>query len=157
MAKKVKDKGEPGVRIICVNRKARFEFAVEERVEAGIVLKGSEVKSLRAGGGSLADAYGFIDDNDEAWLVNAHIPEYDWANTMNHAPRRKRKLLLHAREIQKLAARVRERGFTLVALRIYFRDAKVKVELGLGKGRKRYDKREVIKKRDQDRDMERSF
>lgn len=155
--KKKKVASEPGVRQICANKRARRDYEIEDRLEAGIVLRGSEVKSLRAGGGSLNEAYCMVDDNDEAWLISAHIPEYEWANLLNHAPRRRRKLLLHGREIRRLAIRTRERGYSLIPLRIYFRDAHVKVEIGVGKGRKRYDKREVIKKRDQDRDMERSM
>ena len=157
MGKKKKDILEPGMRQISANKRARRDYEIEDRIEAGIVLRGSEVKSLRAGGGSLNEAYGFIDNNDEIWLIGAHIPEYEWSNRYNHEPTRQRKLLLHAREIRRLAIRVRERGYALVPLRIYFRDAHVKVELGLGKGRKRYDKREVIKKRDQNRDMEREL
>ncbi len=148
---------EPGVRLLCRNRRARFDYELVERVEAGLVLQGSEVKSLRQGKAGLAEAYAVIDEHDEAWLVNANIPEYAWAHRENHAPKRSRKLLLHAGELRRLGIKVRERGFTLVPLRMYFRGAHVKVEVALARGKKTHDKRETIKQRDQDRDVRREL
>jgi len=154
MAKKKKTEGGgPGFKVVCANRRARYDYEIDEQLEAGVVLTGSEVKSLRDGKASLADAYATVDDHGEAWLVNSHVPEYPWANRQNHPPRRARKLLLHAREIKRLAVKLRERGFTLVPLRMYFKGARVKVEIGVGRGKKRFDKRECIKQRDQALDM----
>ena len=147
-----KQDADPAVRVIAVNRRARHDYHLEDRTEAGLVLRGSEVKSLRAGSASLSDAYGMVEAG-EGWLVNAHIAEYPWANRENHAPRRRRKLLLHARELRKIAVKLRERGYTFVPLRLYFRGAHVKVELALARGKREYDKRETIKRRDQDRDL----
>ena len=144
------------VKTICVNRRARREYHVEETVEAGLVLLGSEVKSLRDGTASLKDAYAQLRDG-EAWLVGAHISPYRHANRNNHEPLRERKLLLHAREIRRLASKVHERGYTLIALKLYFRGARIKVELGLAKGKKLHDKRADMRKRDADREMERAL
>lgn len=158
MGKKKKHKAsdEPGLRHICENRRARHDYHVSDRVEAGLVLRGSEVKSLRGGNASLTDSYAVI-DRGEAWLVACHIAEYPWATTENHAPRRRRKLLLHAREIHRFGVKLNERGYTLVPLRLYFRDAHVKVELGLARGKRSYDKRETIKQRDQDRELQKQL
>lgn len=142
-----------GTRTIAANRKARHDYEIGERFEAGLVLRGSEVKSLREGKASLAEAYATVDENGEAWLIGAHIAEYDAANRLNHPPLRPRKLLLHARELNKLGIKLRERGFTLIPLRLYFKGHRVKLELGLGKGRRSYDKREAIKRRDQAMDL----
>ena len=156
MAKGKKQAKDPDVRLVAGNKRARFEYHIDETVEAGMVLRGSEVKSLRAGKASLTDSYAVIEE-DGAWLVNSHIAEYPWANILNHAPRRKRKLLLHTAELRRLGIKLRERGFTLVPLRMYFRSARVKVELGLARGKKTYDKRESIKQRDQARETEKQL
>jgi SsrA-binding protein len=139
-----------GRKIIAKNRKARHDYHVEEVIEAGVSLLGSEVKSCRDGRVSLTDAYAVVEQG-EAWLLSAHIAEYPWANQFNHEPRRRRKLLLHRREINRLAAKIREKGFTLIVLSFYFKRGKVKVELALAKGRRAYDKREAIRKKDEKR------
>src|SRR5262245_37905122 len=128
-------------RDIAVNRKARHDYFIEESIEAGLMLTGSEVKSLRAGKAQLKDSYGRIKDG-EIWLFNAHISEYAPSAQFGHDPTRSRKLLLHKREIDRLAGRVKERGLTLVPLRIYFRHGYAKVEIGLGRGKKHFDKRD---------------
>lgn len=156
MAKGKQGKTQDGVRLIAANKRARFDYHIDESLEAGLVLRGSEVKSLRAGKASLTDSYAVIEP-DGAWLVNSHVAEYPQANIMNHPPKRKRKLLLHTAELKRLGVKLRERGFTLVPLRLYFRDARVKVELGLARGKKSYDKRETIKKRDQTREIEKQI
>ena len=140
--------------VICRNKRATFDFAIEDRYEAGLVLVGSEVKSLRACKASISEAYAKI-DGEEVWLEGAHINENPFAHTGGHAPNRRRKLLLHRTEIEKLEIKVNERGYTLVPIVLYFRGGKVKCELGLGKGKKLYDKRESIKERDVERDIER--
>ena len=145
---------EEGRKVACSNRKAFHDYEVLDRLEAGLVLLGSEVKSLREGGGSLVDAYAEVRDG-EVFLVGAHIAEYRQASYLNHKPRRDRKLLLHAAEISKLGARVREKGQTLIPLQIYFSKSRAKVELALARGRKAYDKRDRIRKRDQQRHEER--
>ncbi len=142
-------------RDVAVNRRARHDYFIEEAVEAGLVLTGSEVKSLRAGKAQLKDSYGQI-KRGEVWLFNAHISEYGPAAHFGHDPTRSRKLLLHRREIDRLAGKVKERGLTLVPLRIYFKHGRAKVELGLGRGKKLYDKRAAIKEREVRREMERA-
>jgi SsrA-binding protein len=142
------------VKIICKNRKARFNFEIEDTFEAGIVLQRSEVKSLQAGKANLGDSYAKI-VKGELFLVDAHISPYEQANRQNHDPLRDRKLLMHKREIRKLFGKVAERGFSLIPLKLYFKDGKVKVELALAKGKKAYDKREALKKKDQRRELER--
>ena len=144
------------IRPICTNRKARREYEIGEVVEAGLVLRGSEVKSLRDGGAHLNDAYVQFRDG-EAFLVSAHIAPYRHANRLNHEPLRERKLLLHARELSRLQSKVAERGLTLIPLRMYFCGARAKVELGLARGKKLHDKRADIRKREADRDMERAI
>ncbi len=139
---------------ITVNRKARHEYAILQTFEAGIVLRGTEVKSLRQGKANLSDSYAVI-DGGEVWLLNAHINEYDQGNINNHDPLRKRKLLLNKSEIRKLQKAVNEKGNTLVPLRMYFTRGKAKVELAIAKGKKVYDKRHDIAKRDAQRDLER--
>ncbi len=141
---------------ITVNRKARHEYSILQTYEAGIVLRGTEVKSLRQGKANLSDSYAVI-DKGEVWLLNAHINEYDQGNINNHDPLRKRKLLLNKNEIRKLMKAVNEKGNTLVPLRLYFTRGKVKVELAVAKGKKIYDKRQDIAKRDAQRDMERKI
>jgi len=146
----------PGERkLVATHRKARFEYEILETVEAGIALLGPEVKSLRAGNASLADAYAVVRRN-ELWLVNAHVSPYAQASRENPDPRRERKLLLHRAEIDRLASRVAERGLTLVPLSLYFREGRVKVELGLARGRRRHDKREVIREREEERMLRRT-
>jgi SsrA-binding protein len=142
------------VKIICKNRKAHFNFEIGDTFEAGIALLGSEVKSLRSGKANLSDAFGKF-RRGELFLVGSHISSYEQSNRENHDPLRERKLLLHKREIKKLLGKVTERGFSLVPLKLYFRDGKVKVELALAKGKKSFDKREAIKKKDQRRELER--
>lgn len=138
---------EAGQKVIASNRRARHDYHILDTYEAGIVLQGTEVKSLRAGRANLADAFGMI-ENGEVWLHHVHIPEYTQGSWTNHTPRRTRKLLLHSREIDKIAIKLREGGLSLVPLSMYFKDGKVKVEIALGKGKKEYDKRQVIAKRD---------
>jgi len=152
---KAKDDEESLV-IVARNRRARFEYDLLERVEAGIALTGTEVKSLRTGKASLEEAYAGI-DRDEAWLYGCDIPEYLQANRMNHKPKRPRKLLLHRTEIDKLSNKASERGLTIVPLRIYFKKGIAKVEISIAKGRKTYDKREALKKQDAKRDMDRAI
>jgi SsrA-binding protein len=140
---------------ICDNRKARFNYEILDKFEAGIALTGSEVKSLRAGNANLADSYAVL-SRGELWLVNSHIAKYNAANQFNHEERRERKLLLHKREIERLAGKIQEKGLTLVPLSLYFNQrGKVKVKLGLGKGKKVFDKRETKKKRQSDRELRR--
>ena len=143
-------------RDVAVNRRARHDYFIEESVEAGVVLTGSEVKSLRAGKAQLKDSYGRI-TRGEVFLFNAHISEYTPASRFGHDPRRTRKLLLHRKEIERLIGKVKEKGLTLVPLRIYFRHGRAKVELGLGRGKKTYDKRESIKERETKREVERAI
>ena len=159
-ASKSSSKGKPpaadsGIKTVARNRKARHEYELLEKVEAGLVLTGTEVKSLRNGKANLEDAYAEI-DKDEVWLLGCDIPEYLQANRMNHVPKRRRKLLLHRREIAKLASKSGEKGLTLVPLSIYFKKGIAKVELSVARGRKTYDKREAIKKQDAKRDMDRA-
>jgi len=144
------------VRTICVNRKARRDYTIDETTEAGLVLLGSEVKSLRAGTANLVDSYVQF-RSGEAYLVGAHIAPYSHANRANHNPRRDRKLLLHGREIRRLMGKVRERGFTLIPLQLYFRGARVKVELGLARGKRLHDRRADIRRREADRDVQRAL
>lgn len=146
-----------GIKIIAKNKKAFFDYMVEERFEAGISLVGSEVKSIRAGHVSLGESYAkFPDDcNTELFLLNAHIAEYAWANRNNHDPLRPRRLLLHRRELVKLSQAVVRQGLTLIPLSMYFKNGKIKLELGLCRGKKNYDKRETLKARTAQRDVER--
>jgi len=137
---------------ITLNRKARHEYTILQTFEAGIVLQGTEVKSLRAGKANLVDSYASI-ERGEVWLISAHISEYTQGNINNHEPTRSRKLLLNRNEIRKLTSKVNEKGLTLIPLRLYFKNGKVKVELGLAQGKKVYDKRETIAKRDFDREQ----
>lgn len=143
-------------RPIADNRKARHKYEILETLECGIALLGSEVKSLRTGKVSLDESYGRVMDG-EVWLVGCDIAEYTYANRLNHDPRRKRKLLLHKREIRKFAARAFEKGLTLVPLKMYFKQGNAKLLLGIGRGRKLYDKREKMKKDTMQRDMQRAL
>ena len=141
---------------VAENRKARHDYHIEETVEAGIALQGTEVKSLRLGQANLRDSYAAV-ENGEILMYNVHISPYTYGNRFNHEPLRTRKLLLHRAEIRRLIGRVREKGYTLVPLKIYFKRGKAKVELALARGKKLYDKREDIAKRDAQRDMERAL
>lgn len=146
----------PSDRPICENRRARREYTVDDTFEAGLVLQGSEVKSMRAGAANLSDSYVQF-RRGEAFLVGAHIAPYAQANRLNHPPRRERKLLLHAREIRKLASKVAERGYTVIPLRMYFKGAHAKVLLGLARGKKIHDRRQDIRRREDQRDMARAL
>lgn len=151
-----KKSGAPGEQVICVNRQARHNYFIDETYEAGLVLVGSEVKSLRDGKANLSDSYAQI-RKGEAFLINCHISPYSGANQFNHEPTRTRKLLLHEREIERLTGKTKERGLTLVALKLYFKDGRAKVEIGLGRGKKLYDKRETLKRKNAEREIERSL
>jgi SsrA-binding protein len=141
-------------KVVCSNRRARFAYSIEETLEAGLVLVGSEVKSLRAGKAHLKDAYARVREG-EVFLVKAHISPYEQANRQNHDPERERKLLLNRREIHRLNGKVRERGYTLIPLDLYFRDGRAKLTLALAKGKRLYDKREAIAKRETERKLRR--
>lgn len=148
-------KSEGGRKVIAENRRARFDYQIDEVVEAGIMLTGTEVKALREGKATIAEAYA-SPDGDAIYLINANIPEYSAGNRENHEPKRQRKLLLHRREIARLAQAVERKGYTLTPLKLYFNErGLVKLELGVGLGRKRHDKREVVKDRDWARDKQR--
>ncbi len=144
------------VKTITDNRKARHDYHIEETYEAGIVLAGTEVKSLRAGRANLKDSFARV-DNGEVFLYNAHISPYEQGNRFNHDPLRTRKLLMHKHEIRKLIGRVQEKGLTLVPLKMYFKNGKAKVQLALAKGKKLYDKRDDMAARDAKREMEKAF
>ena len=141
-----------GEKLICNNKKAYHDFFIEEKFEAGMVLKGTEVKSLRMGKANLNDSFAMVKEG-EAFLHNLHIMPYDFGNRENHDPDRMRKLLLHKKEIVKLFSKVREQGYSIVPLRLYFKEGLVKVEMGLAKGKKLYDKREDLKTKDSKRDI----
>jgi SsrA-binding protein len=147
---------DPNERLIAQNRKARHNFEVVDTLECGIMLVGSEVKSMRSGHVSIEEAYGRM-DRGEVWLVGCDIPEYKNANAWNHEPKRRRKLLLHRREISKFASVAYEKNFTLVPLKMYFKEGRAKVLLGICRGKKNYDKRESIKKSDMQRDIDRAM
>lgn len=144
------------LKVIATNRKARHNYFLLDTYEAGIVLKGSEIKSIRAGQISLAQAY-VTTDGHEAWLMNAHIAPYNEASRFNHDPLRPRKLLLHSSEIRKLSEKVRQKGATIVPLRVYLKNGLAKIEIALAKGKKRYDKRADIAKRDAQRELDRRY
>ena len=152
----MKPKTKIGLKIICNNRKARYDYFFTEFYEAGIALKGSEVKSLRDGKATISDAYA-IDQKGEIFLLNSHIPSYKESSYNNHDPKRNRKLLLNKREINKLIGRVNREGFTLIPLKLYFKKGKAKIEIAVAKGKKHYDKRQVKKKRDWDRERAKFF
>jgi SsrA-binding protein len=145
-----------GIKVLATNRKAQFEYLLSEKFEAGLVLQGSEIKSIRGGQVSLAQSYIKI-DGGEAWLVNAHIAPYDEASRFNHDPLRPRKLLLHKGEIHKLWEKVSQKGVTIVPLRIYLKNGKAKIEIAVARGKKLHDKRDTIAKRDQEREIERQI
>ncbi|MEJ2598108.1 MAG: SsrA-binding protein SmpB [Anaerolineales bacterium] len=144
------------VKVVATNRKARHEYFILEQMEAGLVLQGSEIKSIRAGKISLAEAYVRIDNGEEAWLVEAHIAPYDQASYNNHEPLRPRKLLLHKSQIRDLWDDIRQKGVTVIPLRVYLKDGRAKVEIALAKGKKQYDKRQEIARRDMEREIERN-
>lgn len=147
---------EQGRKLIAQNRKARHDFHIEDTFEAGLVLVGTEVKSLRAGHASLVD--GFVDiENDEAWLHSVFIPEYSQGTWANHAARRKRKLLLNRAEIDKIERKINEKGYTIVPLSLYFVDGRAKVEIALAKGKKEWDKRQSLRERDDNREKQQAL
>ena len=146
---------ETGRKLIAQNKKARHDFSIDEVFEAGLVLVGTEVKSLRLGRASLVDGFAMI-DGGEAFLHNVHIPEYEQGTWTNHEPKRKRKMLLNRDEIRKISAAVSRQGYTLVPLSLYFKDGRVKVEIGLARGRKTHDKRNAIAERDATREMQKA-
>jgi len=143
------------IKVIATNRKAFHNYYIGERIEAGIALSGTEIKSVREGRVNLGDSY-VRPENGELWLVNAHIARYDAGSYMSHEPTRSRKLLLHKKQIAELTSQVAERGFTLVPTRLYIKDSIAKVEVALAKGKKLYDKREAIARREQEREIERA-
>ncbi|ADH69119.1 MULTISPECIES: SsrA-binding protein SmpB [Nocardiopsis] len=147
---------ETGRKLIAQNRRARHDYHIDETYEAGLVLTGTEVKSLRQGRASLVDGFAHINDG-EVWLENVHIPEYSQGTWTNHAARRSRKLLLHREQISRLIGKTREPGFTLVPLSLYFSDGRAKVEIALARGKREYDKRHDIAEREAKRDMERAL
>lgn len=147
---------ERGQKVVATNRRARHDYTIEDTYEAGMVLTGTEVKSLRAGRASLVDGYAFI-DGAEAWLDAVHIPEYTDGTWNNHSPRRKRKLLLHKAQILKIENKVKQGGYTIVPLSIYFSDGRAKVEIGVAKGKREYDKRQTLRERQDRREAERAI
>jgi len=144
------------IKVVATNRKAKFEYFLVETFEAGISLQGSEIKSIRAGQVSLTEAFVQIDGKD-AWLLNAHVSPYEQANRFNHDPVRPRRLLLHKKEIRKLWDDVRQKGMTIIPTRVYLKNGRAKVEIALARGKKTYDKREAIAKRDRERDSAREM
>jgi SsrA-binding protein len=147
---------DEGIKIVATNRKAKHDYFLEEPLEAGIVLVGSEIKSVRAGMVSLRESYVRV-ENDEVWLLGAHIAPYDPASKMNHEPQRTRKLLLHKRQIRKLADQVQQRGYTIIPTKMYLRAGRAKVEIALARGKKKYDKRREIAERDAQREISRAL
>jgi len=147
---------EQSVKVVATNRAARHEYFIDETFEAGIVLTGTEVKSLRQGRATIGDGYISV-EGGEAWLENVFIPEYIQGTWTNHSPKRKRKLLMHHHEIDELGIKTRERGMTIVPLRLYFVKGRAKIEIGLGRGKKLYDKRQSLKERQDDREAQRAM
>jgi SsrA-binding protein len=150
------DHSDDGIKLICRNKRAFHEYTVSDTLECGIVLTGTEVKSLRDGQASLEDAYAKLEDG-ELWLLGSDIPEYAMGNRMNHKPKRPRKLLLHRRELDKFAGKASQRGFTLVPLRMYFKRGRAKVEIAVARGKQMHDKRHDLKKADAQRDIRRAM
>lgn len=146
---------EEKIKVVATNRKASFEYFLLEKFEAGLALQGSEIKSIRAGQVSIVEAYVDIEGGKEAWLIEAHIAPYAQANRFNHDPKRKRRLLLHKKQIREMWNNIRQKGMTIVPTRVYIKDGHAKIEIALAKGKKNYDKRETIAKRDQAREAER--
>jgi SsrA-binding protein len=147
---------EQGRKVVASNRKARHDYLIEDTFEAGIVLMGTEVKALRAGRASLIDGFCQVTDG-EVWLEGVHIPEYTQGTWNNHTPRRRRKLLLHRLEIDKLASRIKDKGQTIVPLQLYFKDGRAKVEIALARGKREYDKRQTLRERQDRRESERAI
>ena len=147
---------EKGQKVVATNRRARHDYTIEDTFEAGLVLTGTEVKSLRMGRASLVDGYAFV-DGGEAWLDAVHIPEYADGTWNNHAPRRKRKLLLHKAQILKIENKVKQGGYTIVPLSIYFNDGRAKVEIAVAKGKREYDKRQALRERQDQREAQRAM
>lgn len=145
-----------GDKTVVTNRRARREYFIEDTYEAGLVLTGSEIKSVRAGRANLQDSYVTVRDG-EAWLLNSHIAPYKQASVQNHEPKRERKLLLHRRQIDRLAGKVQAKGYTIIPLRLYLKNNRAKVEIALAKGKKLYDKRDDLAKRQAQRDIERAL
>jgi len=145
-----------GIKVVARNRKARHDYFLDDTYEAGISLSGSEIKSIRAGQVSIKEAYVRV-DGEEAWLVDAHIAPYIQANRFNHEPRRPRKLLLHKKEIHRLYDDVRRKGVTIIPTQLYLKDGRAKVEIAIARGKKKYDKRQAIAKRDAQREIDRQF
>ncbi len=141
-------------KVVATNRKAGFEYFLFERFEAGLALKGSEIKSIRAGQISLAESYIRVDEN-QAWLIEAHVAPYIQANRFNHDPKRPRRLLLHRKEIREMWDAVRQKGVTIVPVRVYLKNGRAKIEIAIAKGKKLHDKREAIARRDAEREMDR--
>ena len=144
------------IKVVCRNKRAFHEYEISDTLECGLVLTGTEVKSLREGSGSLEDAYAKVEDG-EVWLIGSDIPEYSMGNRMNHKPKRPRKLLMHRREIAKFAGKASQRGFTLVPLKIYFKGSHAKVELAVARGKQLHDKRQSQKKADAQREIRRAM
>ncbi len=142
------------IKVIATNRKAGFEYYLLEKFEAGLALQGSEIKSIRAGQMSIVESYVDIENGKNAWLIEAHIAPYEQANRFNHDPKRKRRLLLHKKELRELWESVRQKGMTIVPTRVYLKDGRAKIEIALARGKKAYDKRATIAKRDQAREQE---
>jgi SsrA-binding protein len=143
------------VKVVATNRKAGFEYFLLEKFEAGLSLQGSEIKSIRAGQMSIAESYVDIEDGKNAWLIEAHIAPYEQASRFNHDPKRRRRLLLHKKQIRELWNAVRQKGMTIVPTRVYLKNGRAKIEIALARGKKAYDKRAAIARRDQAREMER--
>ena len=156
MAHTAKKGDDEGIQVICRNKRAFHDYEVLDTLECGLVLTGTEVKSLRDGHSSLEEAYGTV-DGSEVWLLGCDIPEYAMGNRMNHKPKRPRKLLMHRREIEKFAGKASQQGFTLVPLRMYFKNGRAKVELAVAKGKQQHDKREANKKADAQREIRRAM
>ena len=147
---------ERGQKVVATNRRARHDYTIEDTYEAGLVLTGTEVKSLREGRASLVDGYAFV-DGGEAWLDAVHIPEYADGTWNNHAPRRKRKLLLHKAQILKIENKVKQGGYTIIPLSIYFNEGRAKVEIAVAKGKREYDKRQALRERQDNREAQRAI
>jgi SsrA-binding protein len=144
------------IKVIATNRSARHDYFIDDTFEAGMVLQGTEVKALRMGRASIGDGYIHV-DRGEAWIENIHIPEYVQGTWTNHTPRRKRKLLLHHAQIDELMIKTREKGFTIVPLKLYFVKGRVKIEIGIGRGKKLYDKRQTLRQKQDDREAQRAM
>ncbi|MBM3694352.1 MAG: SsrA-binding protein SmpB [Actinobacteria bacterium] len=155
MSRRIAPEG-PGVKVVAVNRRARHDYEIMESFEAGLALLGSEVKSLRAGRADLKDGYGSI-EGGQAWLIGVHISPYQFAREGGHEPERARKLLLHRGEIERIRGKLDQKGLTLIPLRLYFKAGKAKVEVALARGKARYDKRETLKRRQAEREMQRAM